>query len=232
MSRIKSIRSLHRSLLALLATALLLAACGGDEEPTPTPLPTLAPTAAPTVAPTNTPAPSPEPTVAAAEEAPAQAESPLGQPTSPLGQPDSPLAPPTAATAEEEAARALAQSTQPAAPQAGMASVSGVLFSYGTNAIVPGTQFYLTPADEVDGQLTPPAIFLGPIEEQGDVLGFTTDTGEIRLDNVPPGNYYLLVWTVYDFLLGFTSRAANELVLVQVEPGDQVDLDVVYVNWP
>lgn len=210
---------------SLCLTAVIIAACGGRAEPTATP--TMAPTVAPTAAPIATEA------VAEPASAP---ESPLAQPESPLEQPESPLT--VAATPvpdwprSEEAALAVAEQTTPPVPQEGAGSIGGVIYSYGIREAVPGTQFYLTPADEVDGEFVPPEIYFGPRPEMGDVVGQTSMTGQIQLDNVPPGNYYLMLWTVYNWLSVYPSRENSAPLLITVEPGDQLDLGLLYVNWP
>jgi hypothetical protein len=206
----------------LLVTAAIITACGGSP-------------AAPAEA---------VPTVAASEEAAENAqsasplavpESPLAQPGSPLGQPDSPLTAessdvPVPATEDE----AIALAAETVAPEAGegFGTLSGVLYSFGIDAIVPGTQFYLTPADEVNGNFVPPSIYFGPRTEEGDVVGFSTLAGQVLVEDIPPGSYYLAVWTVYDWLLAFESPDAASPLLITVEEGDELNLGMLYVNWP
>jgi len=184
----------------------------------------------------------------------------LAAPDSPLSQPDSPL-PPAASTdastgaggeaAGEAAAQPagphidiavpsdinvitqLAQETKAPAPQEGMASLSGVLYAPAVTRIIPGTQFYLTPAIEDNGQLLIPTLFAGPREENGDVAGFSNEKGQLLLDNVPPGNYYLVVWAIYNWPLAFASATDELPMLITVKAGEQRDLGLLYVpEWP
>ena len=219
---------------ALLASAaLVLAACGGNEEPTPTPA------TAPATA-TSAPAPATAaPETSTPETASSAAESPLAQPESPLGQPDSPLT--TAATAapaqpdwprSEEEAIAVAGETTVPEPQEGMGAIGGVIYYYGIKEAVPGTQFYLTAVEEVDGEFVPPSVNFGPRLEMGDIVGTTTMQGQVQLDNVPPGNYFMLLWTVYNWLSVYPSEGAPAPLLITIEEGDQLDLGVIYTNWP
>jgi hypothetical protein len=217
--RIKITRYTRRVAL-LIGTALILAACGGGgAEPA-------APAA--TTAPTNTP-----------ETAPSAPESPLDQPQSPLGQPESPLtAAPAAPTAapewprSEEEAKAVADQTTVPEPLDGFGAIAGEVYSYGIGEAVPGTQFYLTRADEVNGKFVPPEVYFGPRPETGDIVGMTTGLGQVQLNNVPPGHYYMLLWTVYNWLSVYESEGAPAPLQITIEAGDKLDLGMIYVNWP
>jgi hypothetical protein len=228
----------------LLVFALVVGACGGGEEPAPA----TATPAAEAAADATT-----ETTSDAAAAAAAAQDSPLAEPNSPLAQPESPL--PAASDAAEQAAgqaaaapqgpsieiavpsdfgviSQLAQETKAPAPKAGMATLSGVLYSPVINRVIPGTQFYLTPAIEENGQTYIPSVFVGPQVDLGDVAGITNENGQLILDSVPPGKYYLAVWTVYNWPLAFGSKDDALPLLITLEPGDQRDLGLLYVEWP
>jgi len=219
------------ALSAILLLSPIVAACGGGEsEPTAKPVPAAAsaPTAAPAAELANTPL---------AEETAEQAESPLALPQSPLGQPESPLVLPSAEFGTQPLndinliAQLVAQQTPPP-PAEGNASISGLLYSYSMNSVIRGTVFYLTPAIEVEGRLVPPTLYSGPQEENGDVAGTSDDYGRFAIDSVPPGVYYLAVWAPYDWILAFESQDASTPLQIQVEAGDQLDLNQLYVSWP
>lgn len=204
-----------------------LAACGGDSEPTPTPTP------APTIAPTATPAPptpEPTPTPAAVEPTETQPESPVDQPESPLGQPVSPLAAPGAASGLAALIQ-LGNETKAPTPDAGAASIAGVLYGYGDQAIV-GTVFYLTPAIQDGDRFLAPTIYVGPKVENGDVTSQTAITGQFSVANIPPGVYYLAVWAPYDWILAFPDQNAQSPLQIRVDAGDQLDLGALFVPWP
>jgi hypothetical protein len=210
-----------------------LAGCGGSEEAAATA--TAAPAAPATAAP-----------VATAQEAGAEVEpvSPLTEPASPLTQPSSPLpaGEPAAGAAGPRIEIAVpsdigiitqvAQDTKAPAPQEGMASLSGVLYSPVINRIIPGTQFYLTPAIEEGGKLFIPSLFDGPKEAEGDVAGVSNESGQLLLDDVPPGDYYLAVWTIYNWPLAFGAVDDKLPLLITLEAGEQRDLGLLYVEWP
>lgn len=210
MRRARRVCWLIGSSLAVLA---LLAGCGGGSETEATPT-------------SNTPA-------AAEQVSPLAAQV---SPLAPLAPPESPL---TAGPRIEIAVPSdigvitqLAQETKASPPQAGMASLSGVLYSPKVNRIIPGTQFYLTPAIEEDGQSYIPTMFVGPKEDRGDIAGFTNEKGQLMLDNIPPGNYYLAVWSAYDWLLAFGGATDELPLLLTLEDGAQRDLGLLYVDWP
>jgi hypothetical protein len=215
--------------LALL-TAVILAACGGSQ---PAPAEEIAPTAAATSAPEEAGAEEAE--AEETDEAPAedaQAESPLAQPDSPLTQQESPLT--TAATAPrtEDEAIALAATTTAAEPSEGNGTIAGVVYSFGTvPGAVRGTQVFLEPALEQDGEFIPPPVSLGPSVEDGDIIVETNDLGQLHME-VPPGNYYAAVWTLYDWRLVVAAAGEEAPRLITIEEGDQLDLGVLYVYWP
>ena len=218
--------------LVTLSALATLTACGGGSEPTPTPTavpPTVAPTTTP-IPPTPEPKPTETATPAAVEPAATQPESPVDQPESPLGQPASPLAAPSAASGLAALIQ-LGDETKAPAPDAGAASIAGVLNGYGDQAIV-GTVFYLTPAIQDGDKFLAPTLYVGPKVENGDVTSQTAITGQFSVANIPPGVYYLAVWAPYDWILAFPDQNAQSPLQLRVEAGDQLDLGALFVPWP
>ncbi|MBK8049467.1 MAG: hypothetical protein IPK16_21535 [Anaerolineales bacterium] len=126
----------------------------------------------------------------------------------------------------------LAADTKPPTPQAGKASLSGVLYSYGLNRIIPETAFYIAPAMEDNGKYLVPPLIFGPRPEKGDVVGTSNKQGQVFLDDIPPGHYYMYIWTVYNWPMALESKEAEYPLLIEVEAGDQLDLGLLYVEWP
>jgi hypothetical protein len=163
------------------------------------------------------------------------ADSPLVQPRSPLEQRESPLAAATAVTrvVNVEDALALAAVTEAPEPTEGFGAFSALVYSFGSSpGSLPGTLYYLVKAGQIDGEFTPPPVYQGPNVDE-DVYGFTSMAGQVQVANVPPGNYYLAVSTLYGWLLVFPSPDEQQSPLViTIEEGDQLNLGVFYVNWP
>ncbi len=136
--------------------------------------------------------------------------------------------------ASSGAAEALRTPIPPVAaptPAEGRASISGVVYSYSVHQVAPKTMFYLTPAVGDDRRMIPP-ILMGPIASNGDVVGYTDERGQFALNDVLPGNYYLIVSASTDWLPGHKGPDQSDLLFIELKPGDQVALGVVYADWP
>lgn len=239
MKKSTSIIAQWRAIGLLLLVAALIAACSGNEEPTPTPVPP-APTATTAAAePTasSDEAEAEEPTEEPAEEEEvaeeAQAESPLAQPESPLMQPESPLARalPPLPTTEEEAIALAANTEAPEPTQEGLGSLSGILWSSQLDQAIYGIQVYLVEAEEYNGGFIYPALLEGPVE--GSIVDLPNEAAQVLMDDVPPGNYYMVVWTVYDWIFVNSSESGEEGPrLITVKEGERLPLGVLYVDWP
>ena len=114
-------------------------------------------------------------------------------------------------------------------PLAGMAAVSGTLFSANARYVVPQTTVYLTPGWG-DTQDQVPNVFMGP--GTVDIRGRTDDDGQFVFDNVPPGTYYLISSAPpYDWTLGYKNLTPEPL-RIDVRAGDRFEAGVVYIYWP
>lgn len=129
------------------------------------------------------------------------------------------------------------QSQEPVAPseapvpEAGKASISGVLYSSRTGAIIPDTMFYLTPAVGPEKRAMP-SILIGPEESQGDVRGQSDVSGKFTLNDITPGNYFLIVWAPYNWPEANTSATDPAPRLIELKADQREPLGVVYVGWP
>lgn len=116
-------------------------------------------------------------------------------------------------------------------PEPGKAAISGVLYTFMGEGPIPGTLFYLTPG-RGDENRDPPSVLVGPREGQGDVRGDSNEKGWIALNDIPPGNYFLIVWAPYDWIVATESEFDDTPRLITLEPDQQLNLGVIYVSWP
>lgn len=119
------------------------------------------------------------------------------------------------------------------APEAepGTASISGVIYSYTISRILPETLLYLTPAigDQAD---TVPPLIIGPEEDSGDIITTSNVKGEVLLDDIPPGSYYMIVWAPLNWSIVEASDEDPSPRLIRLEAGEQIPLGVLFVSWP
>jgi hypothetical protein len=116
-------------------------------------------------------------------------------------------------------------------PVDGLASVSGVLFSYTIERALPGTQLYLTRAVGEDQTRVPPLI-TGPELDRGDILGQTNKVGQFLFENIPPANYYMFIWTPSTYTPAQISRDDITPQLIRLAANQRFAMGVVYVAWP
>jgi len=136
---------------------------------------------------------------------------------------DSPLVPEAAPAAESELPE----------PEAGMATLSGQLFNTTGQSVIPGTAFYLAPAQpapEAGNDLV--LVLKGPDVAAGDVVGKSDDQGNFTLNDVPPGDYYLVVWAPYNWL-PIPADAEDTMPRVfKIRAGDRLDVGRLELVWP
>lgn len=116
-------------------------------------------------------------------------------------------------------------------PQSGKAAVSGMLFSFTISQVLPETAFYLTPAVGPEHRDVPP-LLTGPDPEKGDLSAASDAQGAFRLNDIPPGNYFLVVWAPYNWSVAVTSVTGATPLLIELGPDERLPLGVVYVSWP
>ena len=186
------------------------------------------PILSPTPIPAPIESPPPSPFVQSPVEPTLPFQSPLVQ--SPV-EPILPFQSPVETQSSEATTLLVEMSSEVPIPEAGKASISGVLYNFSGHDPIPETVFYLTPAVG-EGKQDPPHVFVGPREEQGDIQGMSDTQGRIFLNNVPPGSYYLAVWAPYNWILAVESATDPTPRLIVLEPNQRENLGTVYLSWP
>jgi hypothetical protein len=116
-------------------------------------------------------------------------------------------------------------------PESGKASISGTLFSYTTLSTLPDLQYFLTPA-QGDKKDTPPPFSTGPNVEKGDIVGQSDEQGQFTLANVPPGNYFMIIWSPVGWPIAVESPTSETSRLIELKADQKNPLGVVYFSWP
>jgi hypothetical protein len=116
-------------------------------------------------------------------------------------------------------------------PEAGMASISGVLYSYTTGQTVGGTEFFLIPGVGPEKKDVP-IVLVAPDASRGEIIGRSDDNGNIALQNIPPGNYFLIVWAPMSWSVAEKSNTDKAPLLLELDAESQIPLGVIYLSWP
>jgi hypothetical protein len=110
--------------------------------------------------------------------------------------------------------------------ESGMASATGILYSFTGSGPIPDTSFYLTRAN---GELRSVA---SPREEDGDIRGRSDLQGRFAVSNIAPGKYYLFVWAPYSWIPIPVSEYDETLRVFDLQPDRVNDLGQLKLSWP
>jgi hypothetical protein len=108
------------------------------------------------------------------------------------------------------------------------ASINGSIFLISVNNTARNTAIYLTPALGEDKQ--PPHILVGALPEKGDILGTTDENGNFKINNIPPGDYYLVVDFPDQKHLAQISKDNTSPMLISLSSGQDVSLGNLYAQ--
>ncbi len=113
-------------------------------------------------------------------------------------------------------------------PQPGKAAISGSLVLLNSGSALPGVAFYLTPAvGDLKNEVPP--LLLGPNPNSGDVVGLSDEKGNFRLDNIPPGNYFLVINFFNSLPLAQSTTEDATPLFIMLNEGQSLALGAVYV---
>lgn len=108
------------------------------------------------------------------------------------------------------------------------ASINGSIFLLSVNNTARNTSIYLTPALGEDKQ--PPHILVGALPEKGDILGTTDENGNFKINNIPPGDYYLVIDFPDQKHLAQISKDNTNPLLINLSSGQDVPLGNLYAQ--
>lgn len=123
----------------------------------------------------------------------------------------------------------LATRTPSPASCPGKGSLQGNLYSFYMKHNVPETMFYAT---AVQQEGAPTVILVGPQLEKGDIQSTSDSNADVRLNCVPPRNYYLVVWAPYSWDPAVNSPTDQSLLEISVRANQVTQLGTIYLAWP
>lgn len=159
---------------------------------------------------------------------------PNPQPTQSIVPTAAPSAVPAPAIQESALATPVAASVPvEATPVPGKAAIKGELVTDKGFGPIAGTQFYLKPASEeakAEGPWT--LVLVGPETDKGDVVGQSGPRGEFFLNDIAPGNYYLIVWAPLNWIPIETEGEVTGPREFELKPDEIADLGRLVLSWP
>ena len=114
-------------------------------------------------------------------------------------------------------------------PASGKASISGLLYAYNISVPLSDIQFVFMPAVEAEGKLIPPPILTYGDEANGDITGFTDANGAFYLNDIAPGNYYLIINYPDHSVIAVRSNFTSEYRLFEFEADTTYPLGVIFI---
>jgi hypothetical protein len=101
-------------------------------------------------------------------------------------------------------------------PENGKASISGLLYSKSSSTVLKKFLLYITLAQGAEHNYVPPVLD-GPIDSIGDMKVETDKDGKFEINNIPPGNYFIIVKVVptYDVVIESLTNDTPKMISLQ-----------------
>lgn len=113
-------------------------------------------------------------------------------------------------------------------PDQGKASISGVLYSKSSSTILAQFLLYITAGTGENKAYVPP-ILVGPLPEKGDIKVVTDLEGRFEINNLAPGNYFIVVSMPLDYVVALKNATGLEPLMITLEKNQRKPLGVVVV---
>ena len=109
-------------------------------------------------------------------------------------------------------------------------AIRGKLISSMTQIPIAETAVYLTKGAGENNDLLP-LVLVGPLDD--DILGFTDKQGYFLFSNVPPGIYYLIIWSPINWVpLSNATTNPDDPIQIVLKENQYLNLGEIVVNWP
>lgn len=119
----------------------------------------------------------------------------------------------------------------PFAPKSiyGQSMVYGKLISSMTQIPIAETAVYLTHGVGEHNDLLPP-VLIGP--QDNDILTFTDKQGNYIFSNMPPGIYYLIIWSPVNWVPLSDDTDSDKPFKIVLKEDQEINVGEIIVNWP
>ncbi len=114
-------------------------------------------------------------------------------------------------------------------PEPGMGSISALLYVPREELILAQSMFYLCRAEGENNDQMPSIQVVGGIESRGDIVGWTDERGVLTVNNIPPGNYFLLSSPPNNVTEAVVSIEDNTPLLITIVADQALPLGIVII---
>ncbi|MEO0133016.1 MAG: hypothetical protein ABIK73_08830 [candidate division WOR-3 bacterium] len=111
----------------------------------------------------------------------------------------------------------------------GFGSLRGSIQSFTTGIIMAKTNFYLLPIDKSSESSFPP-ILIGP--DDNSIKGMTGQDGHFYIRDIPAGDYYLVVNTLYSYTPVVDINNNYMPLIIKVRENENRNLGTIYISYP
>ena len=117
--------------------------------------------------------------------------------------------------------------TEAHSAEPGKSSISGLIYVPNSKSVVKNTVIYLVQAEGENKDQVPGLLIGSGLITRGDIVSRTEDTGVFYIDNIPPGNYFLVVSFQNDIVIAANSETNLAPRLFKFEPDTSVPLGLI-----
>lgn len=110
----------------------------------------------------------------------------------------------------------------------GQAAFTGIAYSVRFENAIPETAWYMVPAKSLDT----PLVLAGPEADEAKYSGKSGADGRITVENLEPGDYFLVIWAPYGWIPAATAPDGEVPLVISMKAGEQRDFGQLLFPWP